>query len=117
MNHGCEHCKPLLAWTFSQKTLLICCCFCQVDKVLLEHPEVAEAATFAVPDVVLGQAPQAAVMLREGSSMSKADVPHQLRRFMTTRLHKSKVGSIWNMKTKAQASVCASSIIPNHHEV
>ena len=62
--------------------------------MLLEHPEVAEAATFAVADTVLGQAPQAAVTLRDGCAMSNDETPHQLRRFMTTRLHKSKASSV-----------------------
>lgn len=66
-----------------------------MDKVLLEHPGVAEAATFAVADAVLGQAPQAAVTLRDGSAMYKYDAPYQLRSFMTTRLHESKVSSVW----------------------
>ncbi|MGB8273869.1 MAG: condensation domain-containing protein [Alphaproteobacteria bacterium] len=46
----------------------------EVDEVLLAHPEVAEAVTFAVPDPALGEEAGAAVVLRPGSSATASDI-------------------------------------------
>ncbi len=57
----------------------------------MEHTEVAEAATFAVAEAMLGQAAHAAVVLRDQSSLLRSDAPQKLRDFLATRLHSSKV--------------------------
>jgi acyl-CoA synthetase (AMP-forming)/AMP-acid ligase II/thioesterase domain-containing protein/acyl carrier protein len=54
----------------------------EVDEVLLDHPAVEQAATFAVPHAVLGEDVVAAVVLRKGASATEADV----RGFAATRL-------------------------------
>ncbi|HEX9887510.1 MAG TPA: AMP-binding protein, partial [Longimicrobiales bacterium] len=48
----------------------------QVDDVLLEHPDVLQAVTFAVPHGTLGEDVLAAVMLREGSGTTERDLRH-----------------------------------------
>jgi len=46
----------------------------EVDEVLLEHPAVAQAVTFAVPHATLGEDVAAAVVLREGASATHRDI-------------------------------------------
>jgi acyl-CoA synthetase (AMP-forming)/AMP-acid ligase II/acyl carrier protein len=59
----------------------------QVDEVLLEHPAVAEAATFAVPHPTLGEDVAAAVVLR---ARAKATA-QQIRQYAKARLVAFKV--------------------------
>jgi acyl-CoA synthetase (AMP-forming)/AMP-acid ligase II len=59
----------------------------EVDEVLLEHPAVAQAVTFALPHPVLGEDVGAAVVLREWGAVNGAD----LRRFAAARLAHFKV--------------------------
>ncbi|HEV2688081.1 MAG TPA: AMP-binding protein [Bryobacteraceae bacterium] len=59
----------------------------EVDEALLEHPAVARAVTFAVPDSKLGEEIGAAVVLRENMTAGVAD----LRVFAATRLAAHKV--------------------------
>ena len=58
----------------------------EVDDVLLEHPAVAEAVTFAMPDEALGEDVAAAVVLRDPSVTEQ-----ELRRFVSRRLADFKV--------------------------
>jgi acyl-CoA synthetase (AMP-forming)/AMP-acid ligase II len=59
----------------------------QVDEVLLEHPAVAEAVTFAVPHPTLGEDVAAAVVLRPQAAAS----PKDIRQFAMGRLAAFKV--------------------------
>jgi acyl-CoA synthetase (AMP-forming)/AMP-acid ligase II len=59
----------------------------EVDAALLSHPAVAAAAVFAVPDALLGQDVVAAVVLREGATVT----PRELRRWLLDRLTPYKV--------------------------
>jgi acyl-CoA synthetase (AMP-forming)/AMP-acid ligase II len=59
----------------------------EVDEVLLTHPAVAEAATFAVPHASLGEDVAAAVVVRPGMTASK----QELIAFLSTRLAYFKV--------------------------
>ena len=59
----------------------------QVDEVLLEHPAVAEAVTFAVPHPTLGEDVAAAVVLRPRAEVT----PKDIRRFAKERLAEFKV--------------------------
>jgi len=59
----------------------------EVDYVLLEHPEVREAVTCAVPDARLGEEVIAVVVRRTGSTLSERD----LREFASRRLAPFKV--------------------------
>jgi acyl-CoA synthetase (AMP-forming)/AMP-acid ligase II/acyl carrier protein len=61
----------------------------EVDEVLLEHPAVREAATFAVPHPRLGEDVAAAVVLREKGSVTEKEI----RDFALTRLSQHKVPS------------------------
>jgi acyl carrier protein len=61
----------------------------EVDAVLLDHPAVAQAATFAVPHVRWGEDVATAVVLRQNSSATE----QELRRFVATRLATFKVPS------------------------
>ena len=58
----------------------------EVDEVLLDHPAVAQAVTFALPDADLGEDVAAAVVLREPGATEK-----ELRRFASLRLAPFKV--------------------------
>jgi acyl-CoA synthetase (AMP-forming)/AMP-acid ligase II/acyl carrier protein len=53
-----------------------------VDEVLLEHPGVAQAVAFGLPDARLGEIVAAAVVAVAGTQVS----PQELRRFAATRL-------------------------------
>lgn len=59
----------------------------EVDEVLLEHPAVAEAVTFAVPHATLGEDVAAAVVLRPSADALAQDI----RQFAATRLAAFKV--------------------------
>ena len=59
----------------------------EVDEVLLDHPAVAQAVTFAVPHDKLGEEVAAAVVLREGAQAST----DELRGFAAVRLADFKV--------------------------
>ncbi len=59
----------------------------EVDEVLLSHPLVAEAATFAAPHDKLGEEPAAAVVITEGAELSE----RQLRAFLSEQLAAFKV--------------------------
>jgi acyl-CoA synthetase (AMP-forming)/AMP-acid ligase II len=59
----------------------------QVDEVLLEHPAVAEVATFAVPHPTLGEDVAAAVVLRPRAEVT----PKDLRQFARARLAEFKI--------------------------
>jgi acyl-CoA synthetase (AMP-forming)/AMP-acid ligase II len=59
----------------------------EVDDVLMEHPEVAQCVTFAMPHAKLGEEVAAAVVLRQGASLKDTD----LRDFCGTRLAGFKV--------------------------
>jgi non-ribosomal peptide synthetase component F len=59
----------------------------EVDDVLLQHPAVAEAVTFAVPHPTLGEDVGSAVVLRPGAAATPTDI----RRFATGRIAAFKV--------------------------
>ena len=59
----------------------------EVDEVLLDHPSVQQAVTFALPHPKLGEEVAAAVVLREGQQASERD----LRSFVAERLADFKV--------------------------
>ena len=59
----------------------------EVDEVLLTHPAVAQAVTFALPAEILGEEVAAAIVLREGSTATTADI----QAFAAERLAKFKV--------------------------
>jgi acyl-CoA synthetase (AMP-forming)/AMP-acid ligase II len=59
----------------------------EVDDVLLEHPAVAEAATFAVPHPTLGEDVAAVIVLRAGVAATPTDI----RQFISRRVANFKV--------------------------
>jgi len=59
----------------------------EVDEILLDHPAVAQALTFAMPHAKLGEDVAAVVVLREGMTATEA----QLRDYAATRLADFKV--------------------------
>ncbi|MBT8441791.1 MAG: acyl--CoA ligase [Gammaproteobacteria bacterium] len=59
----------------------------EVDEVLLEHPNVAQVVTFAVPHAKLGEDVAAAVVLTDGANTDDRDI----RRFAAERLADFKV--------------------------
>ena len=59
----------------------------EVDEVLLEHPAVAEAVTFAMPHATLGEDVAAAIVLRPGAPAT----PQDIRQFATSRVADFKV--------------------------
>jgi acyl-CoA synthetase (AMP-forming)/AMP-acid ligase II len=46
----------------------------EVDEALLDHPSVAQALTFALPDEKLGEEVGAAIVLREGAAATEAEI-------------------------------------------
>src|SRR5262249_14479029 len=61
----------------------------EVDEVLMEHPAVAAAVTFAVPHAQLGEDIAAAVVLRQNAAATASDI----RQFVDRRLAAFKVPS------------------------
>lgn len=46
----------------------------EIDEAILTHPDVAQAVTFPIPHPTLGEAPAAAVVLKEGAATTRADI-------------------------------------------
>lgn len=68
----------------------------EIDRVLVEHPAVAEAAAFGVPDDRLGEDVVAAVVVRVGMDVTV----RELRRFLFDRLGLSRAPRrIWFVET------------------
>jgi len=63
----------------------------EIDEVLLEHPAVAQAVAFAVPDPQLGQEVAAAVVLRNGPGQVAKPSEIELREFLGARVADFKV--------------------------
>jgi acyl-CoA synthetase (AMP-forming)/AMP-acid ligase II/acyl carrier protein len=61
----------------------------EVEEVLLEHPAVGQAVTFAISHATLGQDIAAAVVLRQGASVT----PEEIRKFVSARLADFKIPS------------------------
>ena len=59
----------------------------EIDEVLMDHPAIAQALTFAMPHDKLGEEVAAAVVLREGESATE----RELRDFVAGRLADFKV--------------------------
>ena len=59
----------------------------EVDEILLDHPAVGQAVTFALPHDKLGEEVAAAVVLKDGESATEADI----REFAATHLADFKV--------------------------
>ena len=59
----------------------------EVDEVIMDHPAVAQAITFAMPHAMLGEEVAAAVVLREGHAANERDI----RDFVAARLADFKV--------------------------
>jgi acyl-CoA synthetase (AMP-forming)/AMP-acid ligase II len=59
----------------------------EVDETLLDHPAVAQAVTFALPDAKLGEEVAAVIVLREGAAATEAEI----RDFARARLAPFKV--------------------------
>jgi oxalate---CoA ligase len=59
----------------------------EIDEVLLDHPDIIQAVTFAVPDEKLGEVVAAAVILAGGADISELDI----RRFAAEHLTDFKV--------------------------
>lgn len=59
----------------------------EVDGILMDHPAVGQAVTFALPHPKLGEEVAAAVVLREGHDSTEADI----RNFASARLAEFKV--------------------------
>jgi len=59
----------------------------EVDEVLLDHPGVAQAVTFALPHDKLGEEVAAAVVMREGATLTE----NEIRNFARARLADFKV--------------------------
>ena len=67
--------------------------FCsEVESAIYEHPDVAEAAVFGVPDDRLGEDVAAAVVLRPGASLTR----DELATFLANRIAKFKIpATVW----------------------
>ncbi|KAL9028126.1 MAG: hypothetical protein Q9196_003453 [Gyalolechia fulgens] len=59
----------------------------EVDNVVAQHPAVAEAVCFAIPDDIYGQDVGLAIVLKEGARISQ----DELRQWMVTKVAKFKV--------------------------
>jgi long-chain acyl-CoA synthetase len=66
----------------------------EVERVLTQHPQVREVATFGVPDARLGEKLLAVIVAREGTAVDGA----QLAEFCRTRLAQYKVPREWRFE-------------------
>jgi acyl-CoA synthetase (AMP-forming)/AMP-acid ligase II len=56
----------------------------EVERVLMEHAEIAEAATYGLPDERLGERLVASVVLHHGSALGAADVLQHVRQHLAS---------------------------------
>jgi long-chain acyl-CoA synthetase len=64
----------------------------EVEAAIYEHPEIAEAAVFGVPDERLGEDVAAVVVLRDGAALTSGD----LQMFLAERIARYKIpATIW----------------------
>jgi acyl-CoA synthetase (AMP-forming)/AMP-acid ligase II len=66
----------------------------EVERVLTQHPQVLEVATFGVPDARLGEKLLAVIVAREGAAVNDA----QLAEFCRMRLAQYKVPREWRFE-------------------
>jgi acyl-CoA synthetase (AMP-forming)/AMP-acid ligase II/acyl carrier protein len=59
----------------------------EIDEILLQHPAVSQAVTFALPHPTLGEEVAAAIILREGQNVESREI----RQFVASRLSDFKV--------------------------
>jgi fatty-acyl-CoA synthase len=64
----------------------------ELENAIMAHPDVMEAAVIGVPDEKWGERPLAAVVLRDGASVT----PAELRDFLTGRLPRWQVPERWS---------------------
>jgi long-chain acyl-CoA synthetase len=69
----------------------------EVESCLLQHPAVAEAAVFAIPDERTGEAVAAVVSLRPGEVLA----PEELQRHVAARLASYKVPTVVHVQNEA----------------
>ncbi|KAF7724551.1 hypothetical protein EC973_000928 [Apophysomyces ossiformis] len=63
----------------------------ELDAILLSHPSVAEAVSFAVPDAIYGQEVHAAVVLRKSAAGAHRRVERELQAYVQSKVAKFKV--------------------------
>ncbi|MGE5133940.1 MAG: AMP-binding enzyme, partial [Gemmatimonadota bacterium] len=64
----------------------------ELENILMGHPDVAEAAVIGVPDEKWGERPLATVVLRQGATVTAAE----LREFLGTRVPKWQLPERWS---------------------
>ncbi|HET8931741.1 MAG TPA: class I adenylate-forming enzyme family protein [Acidimicrobiales bacterium] len=69
----------------------------EVEAAIYEHPDVAEAAVFGVPDERLGEAVAAAIVVRDGSTLDEAG----LRTFLDGRIAAHKIPTTTWFRTES----------------
>jgi long-chain acyl-CoA synthetase len=67
----------------------------EIEEALLEHPAVAEAAVIGVPDLVLGEAPKAILVLK---SSHDSEITEQLPRFLQDHLAPYKIPKLYEIR-------------------
>ncbi len=66
----------------------------QVDSVLQKHPDVAEAATFPIPEPMMGQVPESVVVLTNEHKVAVEDAPKEIRKYAADNLQDYKVSRL-----------------------
>lgn len=63
----------------------------ELDSVMLSHPKIGEAVSFAVPDEMYGQEVHAAIVLKDGVKEDAKAIEKELQAYCATKLAKFKV--------------------------
>jgi len=90
----------------------------EVDEVLLKHPAVEAAVTFGCPHPTLGEEVGAAVVLRESSTASEAELVKHCRKWLAEYKCPTKVFLLKSIPTTATGKIrrraVATALLDNH---
>ncbi|MCC2597160.1 AMP-binding protein [Pusillimonas sp. MFBS29] len=89
----------------------------EIEEVLLEHPRVAQAAAFAVPDAYYGETVQSWVVLRQQAAASSADLIDFCKANLVRYKVPTAIGFTTELPTNSTGKLIRSKLLPVKQQV